>query len=70
MRFSDSTLFALNLPTREPVRRGRLFALAVVLTAAAVCAAMLLEAESLESLIGGVKVGIDRVSAAAARSTA
>ncbi len=70
MQFPDSTLVALNLKTREPVRRGRLFALAVVLTVAAMGAAMLVEADGLERVIGSAKVGIGKVSAAAVKSTA
>lgn len=41
MQFPDSTFAALNIGTDEPLRLGRLLALAIVLTLAAVSAGLL-----------------------------
>lgn len=41
MQFPDSTFAALNIGTEEPLRFGRLLALALVLTLAAVSAGLL-----------------------------
>ena len=70
MRFPDSTLFALNVPTPEPMRRGRLFVLAVALTLAAMSTAMLVEAEGLESVIGGAKGTVGKATTAVVKTTA
>ena len=70
MRFSDSTLVAPNLATPEPLRHGRLLVLAVVLTVAALSAAMLVEAEGLERAIGGAKGTIGKATVAAVKTTA
>ena len=53
MQFPDSTLVALNLPASEPFRVGRMLAIALVLTIAAMSAAMLIEAEGVQRVING-----------------
>jgi hypothetical protein len=42
MQFPDSTLAALNLPTEEPLRWDRVLLVAIVVTLAAVSAALLI----------------------------
>lgn len=43
MQFPDSTLLALDLPSHEPSRFGHTLVAALVLTAAAICAALWIE---------------------------
>ena len=48
MQFPDSTLVALDLASNEPSRFGRTLIIALVLTAASICAALWVEIETFQ----------------------